>query len=140
MEKAHKLAPGEDYVLKHLQIVQNRISKLKINPNTNQLENIVNDNEVGGKRKVVSSKSFDETERKTEPVVSGDSEEQQYSSRVVNTEPMFVKNIEHIEYPPFVDDEDNYSSTLNDRRNFSKSKYLSKTIGTDSDDPSSGMS
>lgn len=32
LEAAHKMAPGEDYVLRHLHIVQNRISKLQLNP------------------------------------------------------------------------------------------------------------
>lgn len=86
--------------------------------------------------KVVSNKSIDETERKTEPVVTGDTEEQRYSSRVVNTEPLFVKNVDNIDY---------VDSTFNEveLKEQNVSKYESKRknlVGSDSDDPSSGMS
>lgn len=141
LEKAHELAPAEDYVLRHLQIVQNRIAKLKLN-NIHPESLVPEDEDLESRSKVVSNKSIDETERKTEPVVSADSEKHQYSSHVVNTEPMFVKNIEDVSYinAPFVDDEDEYSTTLSDSRNFSKSRYVSSTVGADNDDPSSGMS
>lgn len=131
LEKAHKLAPGEDYVLRHLQIVQNRIAKLKLNPEMEEAD--YNPQESS---KVVSNKSIDETERKTEPVVTGDTEEQRYSSRVVNTEPLFVKNVDNIDY---------VDSTFNEveLKEQNVSKYESKRrnlVGSDSDDPSSGMS
>lgn len=131
LEKAHKLAPGEDYVLRHLQIVQNRIAKMKLNPNE-ETTNYSSKEES----KVVSNKSIDETERKTAPVVSGDTEEQRYSSRVVNTEPLFVQNVDNIEYgdSSFVDEADvkerNVSKFESKKRGF---------VGTDADDPSSGM-
>lgn len=131
LEKAHKLAPGEDYVLRHLQIVQNRIAKMKLNPN----EETANYNSKE-ESKVVSNKSIDETERKTSPVVSEDTEEQRYSSRVVNTEPLFVQNVDNIEYvdSSLIDEVDvkekNVSKFENKQRSF---------IGTDGDDPSSGM-
>lgn len=131
LEKAHKLAPGEDYVLRHLQIVQNRIAKMKMNPN----EETFNYNSKE-ESKVVSNKSIDETERKTAPVVSGDTEEQRYSSRVVNTEPLFVQNVDNIKYvdSSFVDEVDVKKKNV--------SKIASKNrafTGTDGDDPSSGM-
>lgn len=131
LEKAHKLAPGEDYVLRHLQIVQNRIAKMKLNPN----DETTNYNSKE-KSKVVSNKSIDETDRKTAPVVSGDTEEQRYSSRVVNTEPLFVQNVDNIDYvdSSFVDE--------TDVKNKNGSKLESKKrgfVGTDGDDPSSGM-
>ncbi|KAI4462443.1 tetratricopeptide repeat [Holotrichia oblita] len=97
LEKAHELAPNEDYVLRHLQIVQNRIAKLKPNSKSDETD------DYGSKSKVVSNKSIDETERKTRPVVTGDSEEQRYSSRVVNTEPMFVKHVDNTDVD-FIDD------------------------------------
>lgn len=131
LEKAHKLAPGEDYVLRHLQIVQNRIAKMKLNPNE-ETSNYISKEES----KVVSNKSIDETERKTAPVVSGDTEEQRYSSRVVNTEPLFVQNVDNIEYvdSSLVDEidvkEKNASKLAGKSRSF---------VGTDGDDPSSGM-
>lgn len=142
LEKAHELAPGEDYVLRHLQIVKNRITKLKINPNDEQAPD--GEYEGSAKSKVVSNKSIDETERKTQPVVSGDSEEQRYSSRVVNTEPMFVKNIDNINYADdsFEENVDDYTSNLNEASlsNFSKTRYTTARAGSDNDDPSSGMS
>lgn len=128
LEKAYKLAPGEDYVLRHLQIVQNRIAKMKLNPSEENGD--VNAKEESSK--VVSNKSIDETERKTAPVVSGDTEEQRYSSRVVNTEPLFVQNVDNSEFS--TDDvqthEKNVSRFESKNRNF---------VGTDGDDPSSGM-
>ncbi|ENN82738.1 hypothetical protein YQE_00894, partial [Dendroctonus ponderosae] len=83
LEKAHQLAPEEDYIVKHLGIVQNRIGKLHLN------EDVADNKES----KVVSNKSVDENEKKTEPVISRETEKQRYSSRVVNTEPMFLKSI-----------------------------------------------
>lgn len=140
LEKAHKLAPGEDYVLRHLQIVKTRIEKLKINPRNEEHF----DTEISEKSKVVSNKSIDETDRKTQPVVSKDSEEQRYSSRVVNTEPMFVKNVDNTEYANknYVDDLQDFTSNVNEAilSNFSKSRYQNPRTGTDNDDPSSGMS
>lgn len=129
LEKAHQLAPGEDYVLKHLQIVQNRIAKLKLNPNE------VEEDSSHRRSQVVSNKSIDEiSDRKTQPVVSGDSEEQRYSSRVVNTEPMFVKNVDNIENQDL-----NVEFNDNQEQNVSN-KWSYGDVGIDNDDPSSGMS
>ncbi|CAG9819958.1 unnamed protein product [Phaedon cochleariae] len=126
--EAHRLAPDEDYVLRHLQIVQNRISKTS--PITKEEE--TNPKE---KSRVVSNKSIDETDRKSKPVVTGDSEEQRYSSRVVNTESMFVKNIdENIDFDVYPES----PATLSESADFSRTQWSS--IGTDKDDPSSGMS
>lgn len=138
LERAHALAPTEDYVLRHLQIVQNRIAKLKINPNERESLNNIDNTET--KSKVISNKSVDETERKTQPVVSADTEEQRYSSRVVNTEPMFVKNVNDIEYI-----DDNFIEEIQhideeSTSNLSSTRRISKIPGTDNDDPSSGMS
>ncbi|KRT83914.1 Anaphase-promoting complex subunit 3 protein [Oryctes borbonicus] len=137
LEKAHELAPAEDYVLRHLQIVQNRIAKLK--PNSNPKSDEADD--YTSKSKVISNKSIDETERKTRPVVTGDSEEQRYSSRVVNTEPMFVKHVDNTDIDFMDDIDDNRDSSLKD---FNDSQVVSgnqkSRKGTDNDDPSSGMS
>ncbi|XP_057659425.1 protein O-mannosyl-transferase Tmtc3-like [Diorhabda carinulata] len=130
LQEAHKLAPGEDYVLRHLQIVQNRITKLHLNPH-DMGEAEDNPKE---KSKVVSNKSIDETDKKTKPMVSGDSEEQRYSSRVVNTEPMFVKNVDN------PDDFEDY--VLNDKgfTEITEHNNVWNDVGNDKDDPSSGMS
>lgn len=130
LQQAHKLAPEEDYVLRHLQIVQNRISKLHLNPND---INEVDENSKE-KSKVVSNKSIDETDKNTKPMVSGDSEEQRYSSRVVNTEPMFVNNVDNIDdYVGYDVVEEELAETT---------EYPNSRIeaGSDKDDPSSGMS
>ncbi|XP_049825816.1 protein O-mannosyl-transferase Tmtc3-like [Aethina tumida] len=124
LEKAHALAPEEDYVLRHLQIVQNRIAKMQLNPP---------EQDVVEKSKVVSNKSADSTQKKSEPVVSRDSEEQRYSSRVVNTEPLFVNNVEEVSYPEYSVEE-----TIGNDQN--TSKWNEKRLGSDNDDPSSGMS
>ncbi|CAH0560711.1 unnamed protein product [Brassicogethes aeneus] len=125
LEKAHLLAPEEDYVLRHLQIVTNRINKMQLNPP----EMDVN----AEKSKVVSNKSADVTDKKSEPVTSKDSEEQRYSSRVVNTEPLFVNNIE---------DETMSYYNVEDMSNIEQntSKWSETNQGSDNDDPSSGMS
>lgn len=129
LEKCHQLAPAEDYVLRHLQIVQNRIAKMKLPQDGLLTEEEINDEEQS---KVVSNKSK-ETERKTEPVVSGDSEEQRYSSRVVNTEPLFVKNVNNIDYP-YVDDEEEdevlafHEAEVTHRSNQSGSSFNKETI------------
>lgn len=124
LEKAHALAPEEDYVLRHLQIVQNRIAKMQLNSP---------EQDVVEKSKVVSNKSADSTQKKSEPVVSRDSEEQRYSSRVVNTEPLFVNNVEEVSYPEYSVEE-----TIGNDQN--TSKWNEKRLGSDNDDPSSGMS
>ena len=136
LEKAHQLAPGEDYVLKHLQIVQNRIAKLKLNPNDPGGEEA--EANPKGRSQVVSNKSIDESDRKTRPVVTGDSEEQRYSSRVVNTEPMFVKNVDNIDYVD--NDAEKVDFPDSTDQNVSHKWNHGKIIGTDNDDPSSGMS
>lgn len=125
LQEAHKMAPGEDYVLRHLHIVQNRISKLHLAE--------VDDNPKE-KSKVVSNKSIDETEKKTKPVVSGDSEEQRYSSRVVNTEPVFVKNVDNIDYVDYSVNDVSYTESTE----YNRSGWVE--AATDRDDPSSGMS
>lgn len=85
------------------------------------------------KSKVVSNKSIDETDKNTKPVVTSDTEEQRYSSRVVNTEPMFVKDLDNMKYSDYKGDESSFSdSTPLNLDNWE--------VGTDSDDPSSGMS
>ena len=140
LEEAHKLAPGEDYILKHLQIVQNRIKKTKVN--SRALDE--HEYDPGGTSKVVSNKSIDESERKTEPLVSGDKEEQRYSSHVVNTEPMFVKNVDNIDLingPYSCNAKLEQSDRMNkERANFSHVKHKSPAVEADTDDPSSGMS
>lgn len=148
LERTHKLAPGEDYVVRHLQIVKNRIAKLKINPNEKQIEETAfsssQDNRVISNK---SNKSIEETERTTQPVVSQDSDKQRYSSHVVNTEPVFVKNIDNINYvenaiaerprEEFDDEEASQSAGKKLPRQMHAPAY---NVGTDGDDPSSGMS
>lgn len=131
LQEAHRLAPEEDYVLRHLQIVQNRITKLHLNPK-DVAESEAHPRE---KSKVMSNKSIDEREKKTKPVVSGDSEEQRYSSRVVNTEPMFVKNVDNIDYVDYSVRDVSYSESTD----YNTSKW-SEASAEDVDDPSSGMS
>ncbi|KAL1506759.1 hypothetical protein ABEB36_006062 [Hypothenemus hampei] len=129
LEEAHRLAPEEDYIIKHLGIVQNRITKLHLN------EDITDTKE---KSKVVSNKSVDENEKTTQPVISKDTEKQRYSSRVVNTEPMFVKNIDNTkEYPNLTIDDD---SAMSSRPNHNSSMLDNQKNRLDKDDPSSGMS
>lgn len=143
LEQAHKLAPGEDYVLRHLQIVKNRIAKHKINVNDNQGDEEMNFND----NRVISngsSKTVDGTEKTTQPVVSKASDKQRYSSHVVNTEPVFVNNVESYVNEENFDEETadivrHTKEVVSEKviKNRHKSNY---DVGTDGDDPSSGMS
>ncbi|CAH1967227.1 unnamed protein product [Acanthoscelides obtectus] len=126
LRKAHELAPGEDYVLRHLQIVENRIAKMQ------QLPQEEDANAVKEQSKVVSNKSVDESDKKTEPVVTRDSEEQRYSSRVVNSEPVFIKDVNDMSYI----DNISFGESTNNKSN----KKNWSEVGNDRDDPSSGMS
>ncbi|ERL91949.1 hypothetical protein D910_09272 [Dendroctonus ponderosae] len=128
LEKAHQLAPEEDYIVKHLGIVQNRIGKLHLN------EDVADNKE---KSKVVSNKSVDENEKKTEPVISRDTEKQRYSSRVVNTEPMFLKSIDDANELHSLEVEEVASSKKVEHNTSSSDRRRSRA---DKDDPSSGMS
>ncbi|KAF5297988.1 hypothetical protein FQA39_LY11863 [Lamprigera yunnana] len=133
LEQTHKLAPGEDYVLRHLQIVKNRITKLKINPNQPNVVEMDNNQE----NRVLSNtanKSIDDTEQKTKPLVSKSSDKQRYSSHVVNTEPVFVKNVEHSYVDHTIDD------TNRNIQGGNNVEGRSSNVGKDGDDPSSGMS
>ncbi|XP_060530397.1 protein O-mannosyl-transferase Tmtc3-like [Cylas formicarius] len=125
LEEAHSLAPEEEYIVKHLQIVKNRIAKLNVDGQPK--------NDSKETSKVVSNKSIDENEKRTQPVVSKDTEKQRYSSRVVDTEPMFVKNVDNTEYASFT--EYNESGT-----EISSNRSTQSDVGSDVDEPSSGMS
>lgn len=129
LENAHKLAPEEDYVLRHLQIVRNRIAKLNINSSEQEdLEKAPKDGQVVSNK---LNKTKDESEKKTQPVVSKASDNQQYSSHVVNTEPVFVNNHELVSEEIGGDN----------NRITEESKRAKRVRGrTDRDDPSSGMS
>lgn len=114
--------------MKHLGIVQNRIGKLHLN------EDVADNKE---KSKVVSNKSADENEKKTEPVISRDTESQRYSSRVVNTEPMFLKSIDDSnEFHSFEVEE----VVLPKKMDHNASSSDRRRSRADDDDPSSGMS
>lgn len=126
LEQAHSLAPEEDYIVKHLNIVRNRISKLPLNEDLGDTKE---------KSKVVSNKSVDENEKKTQPVISKDTEKQRYSSRVVNTEPMFVKNLDNNEYPNLTIEGESQEGHIQNASSQEKRRSRS-----DKDEPSSGMS
>lgn len=126
LEQAHSLAPEEDYIIKHLNIVRNRISKLPLNEDLGDTKE---------KSKVVSNKSVDENEKKTQPVISKDTEKQRYSSRVVNTEPMFVKNLDNNEYPNLTIEGESQEGHIQNASSQEKRRSRS-----DKDEPSSGMS
>lgn len=126
LEQAHSLAPEEDYIIKHLNIVRNRISKLPLNEDLGDTKE---------KSKVVSNKSVDENEKKTQPVISKDTEKQRYSSRVVNTEPMFVKKLDNNEYPNLTIEGESQEGHIQNASSQEKRRSRS-----DKDEPSSGMS
>lgn len=134
LEKAHRLAPGEDYVLKHLKIVQNRIAKFK--SNSNDIGNEATENSPKERNKVLSNKSLKDEERKTTLVVTADSHEQRYSSRVVNAEPLFVKTIDNTD---LMNETSNisFSDDRNDKN--LKNECFNDKVGTDDDDLSSGI-
>lgn len=145
LEKTHKLAPNEDYVIRHLQIVKNRIAKLKINPNEKPMPDLeLNSNYDNRVISNKSNKSIDGSERTTQPVVSQDLDEQRYSSHVVNTKPVFVKNTEKINY---VDEatanqpKEKFNKKVSRKRASDEHRLPSNyNMAADGDDPSSGMS
>lgn len=133
LQKAHELAPEEEYVLRHLQIVQNKVIKLKLNPNK-----VVESYELNREEsRVVSNKIVDSSEKRTQTVVTGDSEEQRYSSRVVNTEPLFVQNVQHI---TSVNDNLPFNDLISDKNEQNTSRWRDRKLANNDDDPSSGMS
>ncbi|XP_044748046.1 protein O-mannosyl-transferase Tmtc3 [Coccinella septempunctata] len=134
LQKAHELAPEEDYVLRHLQIVQNKVIKMKLNPNK-----VVESHELTREEsKVVSNKIVDSSEKRTQTVVSGDSEEQRYSSRVVNTEPLFVQNVQDISRT--VNNNIPFNDLISDKTEQNTSRWRDRKLARNDDDPSSGMS
>ncbi|XP_018332006.1 transmembrane and TPR repeat-containing protein CG4050 [Agrilus planipennis] len=137
LENAHELAPEEDYIVRHLQIVKNRVSKLNLNSSAVDNNNN-NSDQFDGQSTVVSdkSKTKDVTEQKTEPVVSKDSKKQ-FSSHVVNTEPVFVKNVHAEEGHDDVVQEELFKE---EQGTIPSRKKVLSTPGIDDDDPSSGMS
>lgn len=97
--------------------------------------------DYNNKSKVISNKSIDESERKTQPVVATDTEEQRYSSRVVNTEPLFVKHVENSDID-FIENIHNQNDPTDDDKNIHNrvTKNKSHRKQSDRDDPSSSMS
>lgn len=161
LEHAYQLAPEEDYVFRHLQIVQNRISRSKVAPNTleHDLFHTVDISEFRSdnneQKPTLSDSSSDLVQPRGQPVKSGDADDKHYSSRVVNTEPVFVDSEDildeeivdhhHVEdFSPLREDpsrdEPKKSYDYHAINRHGRYQLSGATLGTDMDDPSSGMS
>jgi protein O-mannosyl-transferase len=120
LNEAHKLAPSEDYIVKHIQIVESRLAKLKAQPSSTKEKDLAfsefDPQEFGGRSFKQNMAHFNNLKSS-----QTDSEE----SKIVQTskDPVFL---------------DPHSS-----ENFQKHEKLKRiqnNYATDLDDPSSGMS
>lgn len=149
LEHAHRLAPEEEYVLRHLQIIQNRITKTKLTPNTEEYDTfhhidtsefVISDNKKNEEDiNIVQNHSDTMLQPRNQPLKSEVLKEERYSSRVVETETVLVGHNEDIE-----DIEESVISegTPTEYSGYGRGRYqlTNAGIGTDMDDPSSGMS
>lgn len=90
-----------------------------------------------GESKVVSNKIVDSSEKRTQTIVAEDTEEQRYSSRVENTEPLFVQNVQDISRT--VNESIPFNDFLSDNAGQNTTRWREKLSRND-DDPSSGIS
>lgn len=119
LHEAHALAPNEDYIIKHLQIIETRLAKLKAQPGQSREKDLAfaeyDPREFGGH---VSTK-----DNKVNLKVSQYSIQNQAEKRASSKEPEFL--------------EPNHSENYQKHESL---KRIQNNYATDLDDPSSGMS
>jgi len=120
LHEAHKLAPNEDYIVKHLQIIETRLSKLKAQPSLTREKDLAfaeyDPREFGGhasKDNKVNLKVL------------------QYSSSTPNQAEMLHTSKDPVFLEPSL--QENYQK-------HGSLKRIPNNYATDLDDPSSGMS
>lgn len=150
LKHAHQLAPGEDYVLRHLQIVTNRISKLK-NTDSIQYQIAFQDfdpAEFGGSRR--NTKYEDDKTRVTHnqsasPQLTTPNRPMKMSERSDEQsfydEPIFMDELSQKTSAAVggIHQTDHPSATFYTSNNYQITQQ-SGLVASDLDDPSSGMS
>lgn len=119
---AHHLAPSEDYILRHLQIIQTRLGKLKT-----QL--------TESKEKELAFSDYDPSEYGGPPLIAQNVVPKRHSKELkrhqrTTSEPVFVE--------PTVNDPYSDTDEYIQQQVMKQNSY--KNYVTDLDDPSSGMS
>lgn len=114
---AHHLAPSEDYILRHLQIIQTRLGKLKT-----QL--------APSKDKDLAFSDYDPSEYGGPPLIVQNVVPKRHSKELKRTEPVFVEPTAN----------DPYSDTDEYIQQQVTQQQMKQNYVTDMDDPSSGMS
>lgn len=121
LNDAHKLAPHEDYIVKHLQIIDTRLTKLRAQPGTNQEKQLAfaefDPRDFGG-RAVKSDKISLNAQSK-----SSETNIEQSKTVQASKDPVFW--------------EANTAESLQKLESFNRMQH---NYATDLDDPSSGMS
>lgn len=148
LEHAHRLAPEEEYVLRHLQIIQNRITKTKLTPNTEEHEAFhhIDISEFSDNKKYEEDKSIIHNhsdsvlQPRNQPLTTETLKEERYSSRVVETETVYVDDIDNVDNDLIDSVDSDSKSTYSEYSNYGRYHLSGKSVGTDMDDPSSGMS
>jgi protein O-mannosyl-transferase len=125
LQEAHALAPNEDYIIKHLQIIESRLTRLKAQPGMNREKELAflefDPTEFGGRAGSKSSKSsLKMSQFSSSSSIKSKAENQQQSD-----EPQFYDTSLH----------DNYHN-----KHESLKQRIQNNFATDLDDPSSGMS
>jgi protein O-mannosyl-transferase len=123
LKEAHKLAPSEDYIVKHLQIVETRLAKLKAQPSSTREKDLAfadfDPREFGG-RALRQNKDLNYKSLKTSQV-DGDKPKIMQSSK----DPDILLDSH---------------STDNFQKHDNLQRITQNNYATDLDDPSSGMS
>lgn len=126
LKEAHKLAPTEDYIVKHLQIVETRLAKLKAQPSSTREKDLAfadfDPREFGGRvmreNKELNFKSLKASQ------VGGDKPKIMQSSK----DPDIL-----------LDDESHTADSFHEKHE-NLQRITQNNYATDLDDPSSGMS
>lgn len=120
LHEAHKLAPNEDYIIKHLQIIETRLAKLKAQPSSSREKDLAfaeyDAGDFGGhatKDNKVNLKVL------------------QYSSSIQNQAEMLHTSKDPVFLEPNLPENYQKHESL---------KRIQNNYATDLDDPSSGMS
>lgn len=127
LQEAHALAPSEDYIIKHLQIIESRLARLKAQPGMSREKELAflefDPTEFGGRASSKSSKKSLKMSQfsSSSSSIKSKAENQQQSDE----EPQFYDTSLH----------DNYHS-----KHESLKQRIQNNFATDLDDPSSGMS
>lgn len=133
---AHQLAPHEDYILRHLQIIETRLSKLRAQ-------------KYSSKEKDLAFADFDPAEfggNTNKPVIVVDEQINHVSEKTASS-PEFIESRDSSDAQSQATDDQSHSGdsmahkpNSQQQRNNVNSRNNYKIFATDLDDPSSGLS